>query len=121
MSCSCSNTTRVSDIVTQLIAQVAVSTPLTGSTLLTWALAAMELIETIPALTSSQKLQVLTVVVNQVITLSPLSAPDKAVLQTIATDIIPSFATIICLASKGLTSINTTLEEKMEHKCCVTC
>jgi hypothetical protein len=103
-------TSDLSAIINQVVGLVSQhSTPSVGN-LLSFAVEAMQIIENVPQLIGAQKLQVLLTVVNIIIQQSSLSPPEQTALMSLSSFLIPSFASIVCAASKGIYNINQKVE-----------
>jgi hypothetical protein len=106
-------TSNLTAIVTQVVGLVSQQTTPSVGNLLSYAVEAMQIIENVPQLTGAQKLQVLLAVINTVIQQSSLSPTEQSTLSSLASFLLPPFASIVCAAASGVYNIN----QKIEASC----
>ncbi len=111
----------VSDEVKDQTADTVFNTPINSTSLLTYATEAMQLIENLPKFSGAQKLEVLSAVVSEIISSSNLPAEEKVALNALVTALIPTFASVLVMASKGFLDLNKAVSKCcVEGKCCIT-
>jgi hypothetical protein len=101
----------LSTIINQIVGLVSQHSTPSVANLLSYGVEVMQLIENVPQLTGPQKLQVLLAVINTIISGSTLSAPEQSALMSLASFLLPSFASIVCAAASGVYNINKKIEE----------
>lgn len=106
-------------IATTVFNQLSSHTPLNVGSILVYAIESMQLIEKVSGLTGQQKFSLLGNVLTQIINNSSLSQDLKTEINAVVTAIIPTFATIVCKAAKGLLELNQEIEQACcQKKCC---
>lgn len=111
---------QLSEIITNVIALVQNRTTPSVGNILSYAIEIMQNVEKFAGLTSAQKLQVLQSAIGTIINNSSLGVAEKEALQLLVPTLLPEFAKIVCLASKGILAINQKIENSCKA-CCSKC
>lgn len=90
---------------------------ITSSSIITLAVRAMELVEKLPALSGSEKKQVVVQVVKLIIDETELSDDDNAKIDVIIDTTLPLAIDFIVAASRGVLNING-VKSRLKKLCC---